>query len=226
MLTLRANHLPRKAAPGLLALVLALCLLVTTSLTAFAGTVRISDPVQVLNVSQITAEGSQLSYALDIYTTSTYTGTSSDFVARTISVHLTSPSLIVIAIDTTHRYLAIVGGKNVPLTTSQYNSAGSAFKNAVSGNHYTDATIAAIRSLKSSLTSSSTSSGKSSPLSGVLILWLLIIVVGLVILTAIFRFIRRLLGFAPPPQPARQTSQQSNYGDGRDNLGGGTAGSF
>ncbi|HVU69741.1 MAG TPA: hypothetical protein VHD63_21590 [Ktedonobacteraceae bacterium] len=223
MLTSRVFRPARRMTPGLLAALIALCLLVTTALPAFAGNVRISDPVQVLNVSQVTAAGAKLPYDLDIYTTNTYTGSSSDFVNRTVSAHLTSKSLIVIAIDTTHRYLAIVGGKNVPLSTSQYNSAGSAFKNAVAGNHYTNATIAAIQSLASSLKSSSSSSS-SSPLSGLAILIIIIVIVGLIIIGAIFRFIRRLLGFAPPPRQERQ--REPHYGDGRDNLGGGTAGSF
>ncbi len=225
MLTSRVFHPARRMAPALVAALIVLCFLVTTALPVFAGNVRISDPVQVLNVSQVTAEGSKLPYNLDIYTTNTYTGSASDFVNRTVSVHLTSKSLIVIAIDTTHRYLAIVGGKSVPLSTSQYNTAGSAFKNAVAGNHYTDATIAAIQSLESSLKSSSSSSSKSSnPLSGLIILWIIIVVVVLVIIGAIFRFIRRLLGFAPPQRPTPPPTP--SYGDGRDNLGGGTAGSF
>ena len=226
MLMPRVSQPARKILPALLATVIALCLLMTTSFTAFASAVRISDPVQVLNVSQVTNEGSKLPYALDIYTTNSYTGSSSDFVARTISVHLTSPKLIVIAIDTTHRFLAIVGGKSVPLSTSQYNAAGSAFKNNVTGNHYTDATIAAIHSLASSLAASDAStSSKSSPISGVAVLWLIIIIVGILIISAIFRFIRRLLGFAPPPRRERPAPVR-DYNDNRDNFGGGTAGNF
>ena len=229
MVLSRMSRPARRVVPGLLATLIALCLLVTTSLTVFAGTVRISDPVQVLNVSQVTTEGAKLPYNLDIYTTNTYTGSASDFVTRTISTHLTSPTLIVIAIDTTHRFLAIVGGKSVPLTTSQYNSAGSAFKNAFSGNHYTDATIAALQSLESSLgvgstSTSTTTSSSSSSSSGVVLLWLVIIVVALVVITFVFRLIRRMLGYAPPPKPP--TPPAPTYGDGRDNLGGGTAGSF
>jgi len=228
MVVNRVSQLIRKVMPGLLASLLAVSLLLVTSLTVFAGNVRISDPVQVLNVNQVTAEGSKLPYDLDIYTTDTFTGTSSDFVTRTIAAHLTSASLIVIAVDTEDRFLAIVGGKNVPLTTSQYNTAGSAFKNAANGNHYTDATIAAIQSLESALhvSSSSTSSSQSSSGSGASILWLLIIVVGIILIVAIFRFIRRLLGFAPPPRRPDPPMPPTNYGDGRDNLGGGTAGSF
>lgn len=223
MLTQRVLHATRRLAPALLATLLALVFLLTTSLSVFANTVRVSDPAQVLNVSQVTSEGSRLAYDLDIYTTNTFTGSSSDFTSRTVTAHLTSKSLIVIAIDTDHRYLAIVGGKNVPLTTSQYNVAGTAFSRAISGNHYTDATIAAIRSLVSSLNTSSSSS-TSSTVSGGVILWIILIIVGLVIISAIFRFVRRLLGFAPPAQARQQPTP--HYEDGRDNLGGGTSGSF
>lgn len=219
------SHPARRTLPAALALVIALCLLVTTSLTAFANTVRISDPVQVLNVSQVTSAGAKLSYNLDIYTTSTYTGSQADFTTRTISAHLTSPSLIVIAIDTTHRYLAIVGGKNVPLTKDQYTTAGKAFGSNIAGNHYTDATIAAIQSLVSSLASHS-SSTSSSPLSGLFILWIIIIIVVLIVIGAIFRFIRRLLGFAPAPSRPAPPRAPTNFGDGRDNLGGGASGTF
>lgn len=226
MVTNRAFRPIQKYRPALLAVLLSLFLLIATCLTSFAGNVRVSDPVQVLSVSQVMAEGAKLPYDLDIYTTSTFTGSSSDFVNRTISAHLTSKSLIVIAIDTTHRYLAIVGGKSVPLSTSQYNSAGSAFKNAVSGNHYTDATIAAIQSLESSLKagSNSGSSKSSNPLSGLIVLWIILIIVVLIVIGAIFRFVRRLLGFAPPSRPSSPSTPR--YGDGRDNLGGGTTGSF
>ncbi|HET8844839.1 MAG TPA: hypothetical protein VFN35_25430 [Ktedonobacteraceae bacterium] len=225
MLTQRVLHSTRRLAPGLLAALLALCFLLTTSLPVFANNVRISDPVQVLNVSRVTSEGSKLSYDLDIYTTNTFSGTSSDFTSRTVTAHLTSKSLIVIAIDTTHRYLAIVGGKNVPLTTSQYNTAGTAFSRAMSGNHYTDATIAAIQSLASSLnTGSSSSTSGSSSGSGIGVVLIIVIIVGLIIIFAVVRFVRRLLGIASPARPTQQSTP--HYGDGRDNLGGGTSGSF
>lgn len=199
----------------------ALGLLLTTSAIAFADTVRISDPVQVLNVTQVKNEGSKLPYPLDVYTTNAFSGTASDFVQRTISAHLISKKLIVIAIDTTHRYLAIVGGSSVPLSNSQYTSAGTAFKNNISGNHYTDATIAAIQSLESSLGVGS----KGSSLSGGVILLIVGIIIALVVISAIFRFVRRLLGFAPPPRRDPQP-QPASYGDGRDNFGGGAAGNF
>src|SRR5947209_3989041 len=101
-----------------------------TSIGTMANTVRISDPVGVLNASQVSSEGAKLSYALDIYTTNTYSGSAASFILRTISAHLSSKSLIVIAIDTVHHYLAIVNGSSVPLSKSRDTDAGTAFKNA------------------------------------------------------------------------------------------------
>lgn len=221
MPVLNAPRPGRRIIQSLLAIVLAFSFLATTSLVSFASTVRISDPVQVLNVSQVTSEGSKLPYPLDVYTTGTFAGTASDFVQRTIQVHLTSKNLIVIAIDVTHRYLAVVGGSSVPLSNSQYTDAGNAFKKNVSGNHYTDATIAAIKSLETALNVGS----KSSSASGGAILLILGIILALVIITAIFRFIRRLLGFTPPPRRPPDP-QPERYYDGRDNLGGGAVGNF
>lgn len=112
--------------------------------------VQISDASHVLNAPQVQAEGAKLPYPLDIYTTNTFTGTSTEFDQRTGSL-VTSPRLIVIAIDTFHRHLAIVGGSSVRLTNSQYSQAVNAFRNNFYNGDYTGATIAAIRSLRSSL---------------------------------------------------------------------------
>ncbi|HET8842374.1 MAG TPA: hypothetical protein VFN35_12965, partial [Ktedonobacteraceae bacterium] len=90
----------------LFALVSACGLFFAGSLSARADTVRVSDPTEVLNVQQIVSEGSKLAYPLDVYTTNTFYGNASSFVQRTISAHLTSKRLLVIAVDVTHRYLA------------------------------------------------------------------------------------------------------------------------
>jgi serine/threonine protein kinase len=112
--------------------------------------VRISDASQVLHLGQVQSEAEKLPYPLDIYTTNTFTGTTTDFDQRASS-HVTSSNLIVIAIDTIHRHLAIVGGAGVPLSESQYSDAIGAFKNNFNNGDYTGATIASIRSLRSSL---------------------------------------------------------------------------
>jgi hypothetical protein len=207
---------------GLIATFAAICLVLTTFLSVFADTVRISDPVGVLNASQIKSEGSKLTYPLDIYTTDTYEGTAADFVQRTIAVHLTSKNLIVIAIDTYHRFLAIVGGSSVPVTKSEYTSAGTAFKNNINSSDFTSATLAAIRSLESSLGIGRSGTSGSGSVLGFIIL---VVIVGIIIvISLIVHFIRRLFGISSPP--SNPTLPPPTYGDGRDNFGSGAAGSF
>ena len=208
------------------ALVAAFCLMLTTSVGATADTVRISDPLGVLNQSKVMSEGAKLSYPLDIYTTNTFGGTASDFVTRTIAVHLTSKRLIVIAIDTIHHYLAIVGGSSVSLSKSDYTNAGTAFKNNFGGN-FTNATIAAIQSLENALKSGS-------PFSGFVLVLIIGVIIVLLIISAIVGFVRRLLGIGPRTKPDTGYQQpqptypqnRGNYRDGRDNLGGGAVGDF
>ena len=152
MIQLQLRSLAQRFTISLITLVTALCLLLATTPAAQANTVNISDPAGVLNTNQVRSEAANLPDPISIYTTKTFTGTSSDFDQRT-RTHITSPNLIVIAIDTVHHHLAIVGGSNVSLSNSQYNDAVQAFKNAYSSNggDYTAATIAAIRSLRSSV---------------------------------------------------------------------------
>ena len=152
MIQLQLRSLAQRLNISLIALVTALCLLFATTPAVQANTVNISDPAGVLNANQVRSEAANLPDPISIYTTKTFTGTSSDFDQQTRS-HITGPNLIVMAIDTMHHHLAIVGGSSVPLSNSQYNDAVQAFKNAYSSNggDYTAATVAAIRSLRSSL---------------------------------------------------------------------------
>jgi hypothetical protein len=222
----QAFTLSKRFQLSFVALVAAFCLMLTTSVGATADTVRISDPLGVLNQSKVMSEGAKLSYPLDIYTTNTFSGTASDFVTRTIAVHLTSKRLIVIAIDTIHHYLAIVGGSSVSLSKSDYTNAGTAFKNNFGGN-FTNATIAAIQSLENALK-------PGSPFSGFVLVLIIGVIIVLLIISAIVGFVRRLLGFGPRTRPNTGYQQpqptypqnRGNYGDGRDNLGSGAVGDF
>jgi hypothetical protein len=114
--------------------------------------VQIDDSSSVLNQEQVRIEGAKLPYPLYVYTTYTFTGTNSAF-DQDAANHLTSTTFIVIGIDTVHKHLAIVGGKSVPLSHTQYAQAVSAFINTFHTTDYTGATIAAIHSLQSSLKS-------------------------------------------------------------------------
>jgi hypothetical protein len=118
-----------------------------------AHVVKISDQSQVLNTAQVQSEAEKLPYPINIYTMNNFTGSESAFnqeAVRTLN-DTNNPRLIIIAIDTRNKYLAIVGGKDVSTSNSVYNDAVNAFKSNYNGGDYTGATIAALRSLESSL---------------------------------------------------------------------------
>jgi hypothetical protein len=224
-----SRSLARGSTIGLLAVVAALALLLVTATVALADTVHIYDAANVLNVSQVQGDASSLPYPIDIYTTNTFNGSTSAFDQRT-SGHLTSSRLIVIAIDTHHKHLTIVGGKSVPLSSSQYSSAVNAFINNYSSNKdYTAATIAAIDSLKSSLGAGSSpvpgasGGGLFSGLFWPCCLGLVILVIVGIIIAAARGVFRRMFGFGGRPrgvpyqQPYQQPYNQGyppNYGPG------------
>ncbi|MBA2394716.1 MAG: TPM domain-containing protein [Ktedonobacteraceae bacterium] len=132
---------------GLFALLAALCLLCITATATFADTVNIYDRAGVLDQTKVGNEASSLSYPIDIYTTNNFTGSTSSF-DQTAKNSLKKSNLIVIAIDTTHRHLAIVGASGVSLSNSQYTDARNAFASNFHNNDYTSATVAAVQSLR------------------------------------------------------------------------------
>jgi hypothetical protein len=134
-------------APGLVALFLIL------TLSAFRSgyPVQIHDGAHVLNVSQIQNTASQLSNPVAIYTTNNFQGTQADFqrvATQKLSGH---PNLIVVAIDTAHRYIFVAHGSNVPLSSSGVTQAVSAFRANYGSGDYTNASLAALSSLQNSL---------------------------------------------------------------------------
>src|SRR5947209_14052310 len=116
------RYLSQRLNISLVAILTALCLLFLTTVGALANTVNISDPVHVLNAAQVKSEASNLPDPMNIFTTNTFNGTSSAFEQQTHS-HITSSNLIVMAIDTLNKHVAIVGGTNVPLQQHQYDAA-------------------------------------------------------------------------------------------------------
>ncbi len=139
----------KKVSKGLLATFTALCMLLVTSVTAFAATVNLHDQGNILNASQVQSAASSLSKPLDIYTVSSFNGTNQAFVS-TAKQYINNPDKIVMAIKPS--YLTIVGGKNVGLSSSQYNDAVQSFISDYNKNkNYTSATVAAIGSLRNNL---------------------------------------------------------------------------
>ncbi|HLG65260.1 MAG TPA: hypothetical protein VKY19_25235 [Ktedonosporobacter sp.] len=153
-----AHSTVRGLGKALLATVVALSLLLLAAVSVLADTVRISDQAGVLNASQVRSVGSSLGYPVDIYTTSNFSGTKQSFNQHTAG-RIDNARKIVIAVDTTNHYLAIAGGRSVPLTNSQYSDAVNAFRGSYAGSDYTGATIAALRSLQSSLAASGGNNG-------------------------------------------------------------------
>ena len=150
MTTIDSQTVVRGLRKSILAVGIALCLLFATTLMALANTVYIGDAAHVLDQNQVKDAASKLPDPVSIYTTSTFNGTTTQFDQQARS-HITNPNTIVIAIDTTHHHLAIVGGSNVPLSSSQYQDAVTAFKNNFKGGDYTAATVATLNTLRQNL---------------------------------------------------------------------------
>ena len=153
---MRKKHIPGtsqlqvgRLGTGLLATISAFCLLLVMTTAAFANTVNIYDKANVLDQSRVRSAASSLSYPVDIYTVNNFSGSTSSFDQTAVG-SINSSNKIVIAIDTVHRHLAIVGGRSVSLSNNQYADARNAFANSFrSDNNYTSATVAALQSLQS-----------------------------------------------------------------------------
>lgn len=203
----------------LMPLPIALLLLFTTITDVFANTVHITDQANVLNTSQVQSAASNLNYPVNIYTTNTFSGTETAF-DQSADAKITSTGLIVIAIDTVHRYLRVAGGSNVPIRTYQYNDAISAFKtNFNTGAGYTSATIAALQSLENSLASSNGNAPTNASAGLGWLPYLPICCIGLFVLAglAIFGIVRSrtrrfMRGTAAPMQPINPVNTPYNQG--------------
>jgi len=109
----------------------------------------------VLDAGQVCREAAMLGYPISIYTTNTYTGGDGDFDQQ-VRAMVTSPRMIVFAmtIDMQHQHVhvALFGGKAVPLDDHSYHQAMDAFNHDFhTSGDYTEATIAALRSLQNAL---------------------------------------------------------------------------
>lgn len=215
---------------SLLATVLACCLLLFATVGAFASTVNINDAANVLNKSQVQSAASSLGYPVNIYTVNNFNGSSQAFSQRA-AADIQNSNMIVMAIDTVNHYVAIDGGKSVPLTNSAYTSAYQAFKNSYgsgSNGNYTSATVAALQSLQSSLSSSNASgtTGNQTPTrSGNFFsnfAFAPICCIGLLVLAgiAVFAFVRSRgrRGITNPMQPQAPIYPQ-NYNQNYPNQG-------
>jgi hypothetical protein len=171
---------------GILGMIAVFCIVLISACGGGTNTVHVYDNAGVLNQNQVQNEASSLPSSIDIYTVNTFNGSKAAFDQTTRSKLGNNPDLIVVAIDTVHHHLAIVRGSNVSLSSSQIQSAISAFANNYGNGDYTGATIASIDSMRNSL---GTSGG-----SGVLgfLLVALLVIVGIFLLIGFF--LRRSFG--------------------------------
>ncbi|WP_156025232.1 hypothetical protein [Thermogemmatispora carboxidivorans] len=136
----------------LLALLLAMGLLLAGGRVALAESVTVSDGAGVLDVARVKSEGAKLPYPLEVDTTNSFSGSQTDFEGYARGRVSAAERLIVIAIDTVHRWVYIESGNAVPLSDSEAEDAYTAFKEHYRDGSYTGATLAAIQSLEKSLT--------------------------------------------------------------------------
>ncbi len=210
---------------GLLGL-LAVLLLILVGARGTSDTVHVYDNAHVLNTNRVQSEASSLPYSVDIYTVNTFTGSKAAFDQETRAKLGNNPDLIVIAIDTVHHHMAIVRGANVPLSSSQIQSAISAFASNYGNGDYTAATIACIDSIRNSLgTSSGSAGGIFSGILGVLciggLVILGIIIVGAVLLRRSFGGFRRSTPMGMPYQQPYNQPYPPNYYPPNYNQGSG-----
>jgi len=221
---------------GILALGIALCLLCATTVLALANTVYINDAARVLgDQSQVKNAASGLADPVSIYTTSTFNGSTAQFDQQTRS-HITNPNMIVIAIDTAHHHLTIVGGSNVSLSSSQYQDAVQSFKSNFNSSDYSGATVAALSTLRQDIGAAPVAPGNGNnngnvPASnggifsiGVLPLCciglLILLIVGAIFSARRRMFGRRQMGGAMPYQQPYNQGYPPNYGGpGYNNQG-------
>jgi hypothetical protein len=202
----------RRLTLSLVAIMAALCLVFLATVGAFADSVRIFDRAVVLNASQVQSEASNLSNPIDIYTTSTFTGSTQSF-DQTAVRSIASTRSLVLAIDVRHGHVVVVGGKDSGLSNSEGQAAASAFVSDFRSNRdYTSATIAAIRSIRGSL---SPAGGLFSGIGGTLCcVGLIVLVIVLVIFGAVRGIFRRMFGLGGRPQPTYQQPYQQPYPPG------------
>ncbi len=191
----------------------ALFALLAMSACGGGSPVHIYDNAHVLDDSSVQSAASNLSYPLDIYTTSTFTGDRTSFDRTTASKLNGDANRIVMAIDTTHKHIYIAYGRNVPLTSSEVSSTVSAFASHFNGGDYTGATLAAVDTMRQSLGTGGPAGGN--PFAGALPT-LLCIGLLLLVLVGGFAFMRRRRfgGVAPAPYqppPAYPYNQGNAY---------------
>lgn len=195
------------------------CLLAISACgSSSSHSVQFYDHAHVLDSSRLQSAASKLPNSLTIYTTSTFQGTQADF-QRTTTQQLNGASdLIVMAIDTTHRYVYIVRGPNVQLSGAGINQAVSSFAASFNNGDYTSASLAAIRSMQSSITTTAHSENSgglfSNPFTLVCCLVPLLLILAAILFAAARRSRIGCFPFRRDPQSSYYDPSNQNFYSG------------
>ncbi len=192
----RGGRVPVSAAvSAVTGLVTALIAVLVTVLLAAepaaAAAVNIVDDSHVLDVTRVQNEAATLPDPVAIYTTTQFADDKAAFDRETQS-KASAPTVIVIAINTQSRHLAIRTGSRSRVTQSAAGAATNAFTSSFRGSSdYTAATLAALDSMRGSIargggTRSRTTrrSGVSTYLSGCVCLLIVGAVIALIVFLA------------------------------------------
>jgi hypothetical protein len=155
---------------------------------AAAAAVNIVDDSHVLDVTRVQNEAATLPDPVAVYTTTKFADDKAAFDRETQS-KASAPTIVVIAINTQSRHLAIRTGTRSRVTQSAARAATDAFTSTFRSNSdYTAATIAALDSMRGSIargggTNARTAhrSGASTYLSGCVCLLLVGVVIALIV---------------------------------------------
>jgi hypothetical protein len=197
----------------LAAIVIGLAVALAPALPAAAAAVAIHDDSHVLDVTRVQNAAASLPDPVAVYTTTKFADDKAAF-DREAQAKVSGPTVIVIAINTQSRHLAIRTGPRSRVRQGGADAATQAFVTAFRANSdYTAATIAAIDSLRDSIAQAggTTQTGRTAHRTGIpayLSGCFCLLLVGLVIALVVF-LVRRSGGRGRTP---RGFGRRSRYG--------------
>jgi hypothetical protein len=151
----RRGSILASAAVGLAAVLL-------TAAPAMAAAVDIHDDSHVLDATRVQNEAATLPDPVAVYTTTKFADDSAAFDRETQS-KVSGPTVIVIAINTQSRHLAIRTGNRSRVTQGAARSATQAFTGTFRGNSdYTASTISALDSMRTAIRDSGAAPARNS----------------------------------------------------------------
>jgi uncharacterized membrane protein YgcG len=122
-----------------------------SAITVLAVLVTASGPAQVLDVTRVQNEAATLPDPVEVYTSTKYADDKAAFDRET-QAKVTGPTVVVIAINTQSRHLAIRTGPKSRITQQAAAAATQAFIDSYRGStDYTAATVAALGSMRGAI---------------------------------------------------------------------------